>query len=198
MQELLQEALSWGWLQWLAVLFNVLYVVYAAQQNRWCWVFGFVGVAILFIIYLDVRLYSDATLQVFYLVMAVYGWISWNHPKRSAKKVRRATVQEHLKWISIGSISALGLGYFWQHFGAALPYVDAFTTAFSIIATYMTAKKILENWWYWIVIDAICVGVYWIREIPLIAMLFFVYTLLAIYGYLTWKKQDRMALNYLD
>ena len=198
MQELLQEALSWGWLQWLAVIFNVLYVIFAAKQNRWCWVFGFIGVAILFIIYLEVRLYSDATLQVFYLVMAVYGWISWNDPKLSVKKVRRATVREHFKWISIGCMGALGLGYFWQHFGAALPYVDAFTTTFSIIATYMTAKKILENWWYWIVIDTICVGVYWIRDIPLIAILFFVYTLLAIYGYLTWKKQDKMALSYLD
>ena len=193
MQELMEAALAFGWMQWLAVLFNVLYVVLAARSNIWCWLFGFVGVTLLFFIYVDARLYSDACLQVFYAGMAIYGFWSWRSLEKIARPIRVMALPRHIALAAIGLGGAVALGTFWQQFGAALPYVDALTTSFSIIATYLVARRFLSNWLYWIVIDVACVWVYLVRDIPLIAVLFLVYSILAVYGFLRWKKQMTLA-----
>ena len=86
------------------------------------------------------------------------------------------------------------LGLFWRFFGAAMPFIDASTTAFSILATFMVAEKILSNWIYWIIIDTISIMVYWMRDIPLIALLFAIYVILATFGYLSWKRQYGMQI----
>ncbi len=189
MQELIEAAVALGWLQWLAVLFNVLYVILAARSSIWCWAFGFVGVGLLFFIYVDARLYSDASLQIFYAAMAIYGFWSWRHLSQQEHRVRRMPGRQHAILGVIGILGAWALGTFWTQFGAALPYIDALTTSFSILATYMVARRYLSNWLYWIVIDLVCVWVYLVRDLPLIAALFFVYSILAVYGYLRWKKQ---------
>lgn len=195
MNDIIAYAIDLGWLQWLALFFNISYVILAARQSIWCWAFGLVGVSILLYVYIDVRLYSDATLQVFYAVMSIYGWITWS--KRGPKDgtaIKRITAQTHMRFLGIGALMTLGMGWFWQSFGAAMPYVDACTTSFSIIATFMVARKVLENWIYWIVIDTVSVVIYWIRDIELIAILFFFYIILAYIGYISWKKQYDLGL----
>ncbi len=188
---MLQYAIDFGWEQWLAVLFNVLYVIFAARENIWCWFFGMIGVSLLFVIYLDVRLYSDALLQVFYFIMSVYGWYSWKHQSNTSSAIHRISIKSHFNYLLLGTSAAILMGFFWKYFGAALPFIDAFTTSFSIIATFLVARKVLENWIYWMVIDAICVCVYWSRDIPLIALLFILYTVLAIYGWFIWRKSHQ-------
>ncbi len=189
MQEILQYAIDFGWVQWLAVLFNILYVIYAARQNIWCWPFGLIGVSLLLSIYINVQLYSDALLQIFYMGMSIYGWISWRHSQdATSPSIHQVAPLRHLLFLAIGSAGAIILGFFWQKFGAALPFIDAFTTSFSIIATFLVARKVLENWIYWIVIDLVCVYVYWLREIYLVSMLFLLYTVLAIFGWISWRR----------
>ncbi len=192
MNELIDYAVGMGWLQWLALVFNLLYVVFAARENILCWVFGFIGVSLLFFIYVDTRLYSDATLQVFYMAMSVYGWLSWreNTPEDRVP-IQSMRLRQHIIYMLVGLAGTVALGLFWKQFGAALPYVDALTTSFSIIATFLVARKWLENWLYWIIIDAVCAVVYMIRDIPLIAFLFVVYVILAVYGYVKWLKKYR-------
>ena len=192
MQELLQYAIDLGWEQWLAVLFNVLYVILAARENILCWVFGLIGVSLLLFIYLDVKLYSDALLQVFYFAMSIYGWYNWKRQtNNSSLSIQKLPIQDHVGYLLIGTLAAVLLGFFWKYFGAALPFIDAFTTSFSVIATFLVARKILENWIYWIVIDSVCVYVYWMRDIPLIAWLFLFYTILAVYGWSAWRRRYR-------
>jgi len=187
MKDLWQYAIEMGWLQWFAFVFSILYVIYAARENIWCWLFGMVSVSFLFVIYYQTRLFSDALLQVFYMAMAVYGWITWSQTnKEGSVPITTLSPRMHFVLIAVGFGVALLLGKFWTYFDAALPYVDAFTSSFSIIATFMVARKILENWLYWIVIDLVCIFVYIDRSIYLIAFLFLVYTLLAVYGWKIW------------
>lgn len=180
---------SYGWLQWAAVFFNVVYVILAAKQNIWCWVFGAIGVTLLFFICLDARLFSDALLQVFYLGMSIYGWVQWRKgDSQGVGRIVSLSWLKNLPYLAIGLFLTVLLGLFWSIFEAALPYIDAFTTSFSIIATFLVARKVIENWWYWIVIDIVCFFVYLDRELPLIALLFLLYTVLAVFGLLCWRK----------
>ncbi len=198
-------AIEMGWIQWFAVVFSVIYVILAVKENVWCWFFGLIGVALSFKVYVDVQLYSDAILQIYYGAMSIYGWWHWTQHKKKqdsemsisqqelldARKLPVSTwsMQDHLTAIGIGVILSFLLGYMWTYFGAALPYIDAFTTSFSVIATIMVARKVLENWIYWIIIDFVCIFVYLHREIYLFSILFFVYLIIAIIGHFSWKKQ---------
>jgi nicotinamide mononucleotide transporter len=183
-------ALKQGPLEWVAVLLSIIYVVLAARENKWCWWFGLVSVILYFFLFLRVRLYSDAILQVFYAAMSVYGWFSWNRSEDRLEHIAITTwpAKNHLLAILSGFLFALLWGKIWSQFGAALPYIDAFTTVFAVITTFMVARKVLENWLYWIVIDLVATGVYINREMYLTAFLFLIYTFIALSGWLRWRK----------
>jgi nicotinamide mononucleotide transporter len=193
---LLQQILSTSTLEWLAFVFSLAYVYLAAKGNPWCWPVGFLSVVFYFLVCIrpEVRLYSEATLQVYYMAMSVYGWLMWTRGKESNNTVtsavlpiRRWPLKQHMNAIGLGAGLLLVLGYFWSWMGAALPFVDAFTTAFSIIATYMVAQKIIENWLYWIVIDLVSIFMNLDRNLYLFALLFFIYCIVAVYGWMRWK-----------
>jgi nicotinamide mononucleotide transporter len=192
MEDLAAAAISFGWLQWLAVVFNIAYVILAARENILCWWFGLVGVTLLAFIYFDAKLYSDTLLQMFYIVMSVYGWFTWSSRSSHQLAITRSNATNHFYYLLAGIIGTIVLGSLFNQFGAALPYVDAFTSAFAVVATYLVAQKVLENWLYWIVIDSTCVVVYILRDLDLIALLFAIYTILAIAGYLVWIKKFRL------
>jgi nicotinamide mononucleotide transporter len=124
--------------------------------------------------------------------MAVIGWYQWRFKKEvseSKKKIKQLPVPKHLINILLSSIATIITGYLLSKYTqAALPYVDAFTTIFSLYATWMVTKKILENWLYWIIIDIVSFFLYTSRELYLTGLLYIVFTLLAIFGYLKWKK----------
>ena len=90
--------------------------------------------------------------------------------------------------IVAGVGGGLLLGWFWSHFGAALPVIDGMTTSFSIVTTWLVARRYLENWWYWIVIDSVCIGVYILRDIPAFIVLFIMYVLLSFWGLRSWQS----------
>ncbi|MCB0688947.1 MAG: nicotinamide mononucleotide transporter [Saprospiraceae bacterium] len=195
LDQIFESIWSFGWVQWLAFLFNILYVILAARENIWCWLFGLLGVIFLFVIYLDARLFSDALLQVFYMIMSIYGWISWSKRNENSREIRFASFPSHVLYIATGLAGTLLLGFIFSHFGAALPYVDAFTSSFAVVTTFLVARKIIENWLYWIVIDMVCVVVYVNRSLPLIAFLFFIYTVLAVYGWVQWRNKYGQELQ---
>ncbi len=206
--QILASALGMGWLQWLAFIFGILYVILAAQENVWCWPVGLVGVVIAFFVYADpeVRLYSDAILQIFYAIMSVYGWWTWTRNTHQGKEpldspedavmleIHTWPIKQHLIFFVVGLVLAGVWGRIWLEFGAALPYIDAATTVFSLIATYMVTQKILENWLYWIVIDVVCIFVYLHRELYLFSIMFLVYTIVAVVGYLNWRRDYYEAI----
>lgn len=195
--QIFAAALGMGWLQWLATLFGIAYVVLAAKENVWCWPVGLVSVGLAFFVYINpnVKLYSDAILQVFYAGMSVYGWWTWTRNGTENEMESNPVIisiwpwQKHLIALGSGIVLAGLLGLMWSQLGAALPYIDAMTSAFSVIATFMVTRKILENWLYWIVIDTVCIFVYIHRELYLFAILFLIYAIVAVIGYFSWRRE---------
>ncbi|MBP6184496.1 MAG: nicotinamide mononucleotide transporter [Saprospiraceae bacterium] len=176
------------WLEWSAVGFNLMYVWYTMRQSLWSWRMGIIGVILSFWVYVNYALYSDATLQVFYGVLCLYGWWQWQQPVMSPKGYHRMSPGLIVIATGIGIIGGLSMGFFWKQFGAALPFWDGMTTSFSMIATWLTAKKYLENWMFWLVIDIVCVGIYIQRDIQPFVVLFAIYTILSVWGYRSWLR----------
>lgn len=178
----------------LAVITGVIYVVLAARNNSWCWFWGIIS-AIFWAYAVGVifGLYLDAFLQVFYIVMGAIGWYQWTKGEKEEQlAITRLSLQEHLGIIGIGLVLGLLFGYLFDEYTpAAATYLDAFTTVFSMAATFMVVQRKLENWLYWIVIDALYVYLYLTREAYLFALLFVVYTVIAMLGYWRWRKEMR-------
>ncbi len=173
--------------QWMAFIFNLIYVILASKGNAWCWVWGFLGTICQFIVCLEAGLKSDAALQIYYSFSAIYGWMNWHKKNNTYLQISTLPLSMHLRIILIGIGLALPLGYFWHV--AAFRYADAMLTAFSILTTFLTARKILESWLYWIVIDLSYAFIYYERDKNLLVILSIIYFAFSVKGYLTWKKQ---------
>ncbi len=185
-QFLNQTTFNWSVVESIAVIFSVIYVILAAKQNIWCWAAAGISVILYIYICFTAQLYPETGLQIFYLMMAIYGYYNWNKNNGNLQ-IKQWTTSKHLLLILAGSIFAFLMGfYFVTYTDSKIPIVDSFTTVFSIISTYMVTKKILENWLYWIVIDAVSVYLYFSRDLHLTSLLFIAYTIIAIAGYFTW------------
>ena len=186
----------WAWLlSWegLAVLLGIAYLFLAARESLWCWYAAFVSTAIFLVLFWQVRLYLESALQVYYLAMAVYGWWQWQRPgEAQVLPISRFSVRDHLLAIAgVLGLSALSGALLSRYTDAALPYLDAFTTWGAIVTTWMVARKILENWLYWIVIDGASIVLYLDRGLNLTAALFAAYTVIVIAGFVAWRRHYR-------
>lgn len=184
----LQAMSSW---EITAALFGVAYVVLAAKESLWTWVFGFFSTLIYTIIFWEGALFSSSFLNFYYMIMAFYGYYSWkNGASKQMLAISTYSVNKHLKIIGVGLAISLVVGYFSSTYSdAKLAYMDALVMVFSIIATWLLTQKILENWLYWLVIDSVAVVLYWNTGYLATVILFTLYIMLAIYAYLTWKKE---------
>jgi len=174
-----------------AVVFAIIYLLLAVKQDVRCWYAAIFSSFLYFFIMMSANLYMEAYLQIFYIIMAIYGWFQWNKISEDKSKfiVRTWSIKQHLivvsSVISLAYISGSLLNMYTE---AALPFIDALTTWGAIIATYMVAKKLLENWIYWFVIDSISVLLFMSRGLYLTSVLFFVYLIIIYFGYKSWTK----------
>ncbi|MBW7867473.1 MAG: nicotinamide mononucleotide transporter [Brumimicrobium sp.] len=176
-------------IEWVAVLLNLLYVLLIAKKIRWGWWSAFVSSILFTYLCISTQLYIESALQLFYVAMALYGWFIWNENSREERLIRKWSIQSHVLNIAISSFVTLLLGYIMSKFtDQASPYLDAFTTVFSLTATFMAAKRVLENWLYWIVIDTAAIFLYAGRELYLASLQYLIFTIIAIFAYLSWVK----------
>ena len=190
LQIISQLNFNWSIIESTAVFFSVLYVILAIKESVWCW--GAAAISVILYIYIcyTAQLYSETGLQFFYLLMAIYGYYQWNK-NDSSLKIQQWTITKHLFILLLGALLTFLMGFYFSIYtNAAMPLVDSFTTVFSVFATYMVTKKVIENWLYWIVIDAVSVYLYFIRDLHLTSLLFIVYTVIAIFGYFSWLKRN--------
>jgi nicotinamide mononucleotide transporter len=178
------------------VLFSVLYLVLAIRESLWCWPAAFISSVLTVAVMFGARLYSESALNVFYAAMAVYGWYQWRYGGRASGAAELPIgvwpVRAHA--LAIGGGVALSLGVGWlmsRNTEAAFPYLDAFVTVFSVVTTYMVARKILENWLYWIVVDTLALYLYWQRGLYLYVGLFALYLVLVVLGLMRWHRDWR-------
>ena len=154
-------------LETLAMLLALAYLVLAMRENSLCWYCAFVSTALYVWVFGDVSLYMESALNAYYMVMAVYGWHQW----------RGGGEQGH----GVAPVST----------DAPFPYLDSLTTWGSVLTTFMVARKVVENWLYWLVIDSLSIYLYIDRGLYQTAGLFTLYLLLALLGYLQWSKAYR-------
>jgi nicotinamide mononucleotide transporter len=148
-----------------AVILAVAYLVLAIRQNIWCWFCAAISTALYVYLFAKASLYMESLLNVFYFAMAIYGWYMWRGGKTDDElPVSVWSRQIHVYAVSIIVVLAAGSGFLLASFtDAAYPYVDSATTFAAIWATFLVARKVLENWWYWLVIDVVSVFIYWSR-----------------------------------
>ena len=169
----------------------IAYLLLALKQNVYCW-FAWIASSCLYLyVMYQANLYMEAFLQIFYLAMGFYGLSQWKKMKTPDQNlfVRTWNLKNHIYAIGLILILTLSSGYLMQHLSnAALPFVDAFTTWGAIVATYMVAKKLLENWIYWFVIDFISVFIFASRGLYTTSGLFIIYLFIIFFGYKSWAK----------
>jgi nicotinamide mononucleotide transporter len=188
--------LTLDWFTWetVAVVFSIAYLLFALKENSLCWYCAFVSTSIYTWIFGDVRLYMESLLNIYYLVMAVYGWYQWRRGGAGHQGV--SITRWHWRQHALAIVAVIGIscisGYLLaENTEARLPYLDSFTTWGAVLTTWMVARKILENWLYWVVIDAVSIVLYLDRELYQTVALFVIYVVLATAGYFSWRKTYR-------
>ena len=182
---------EWVNLETLAVLLGIGYLILAMRESSLCWYCAFFSTALYVWIFGDVSLYMESALNVYYMAMAIYGWLQWQMggADKSGVKIIRWTARQHILGVAIILAASVTSGYLLSSNTAAkLPYLDSFTTWGSVFTTIMVAQKVLENWLYWIVINSVSIYLYIDRGLDQTAAMFFLYLVLATIGFLTWKK----------
>jgi len=174
----------------LAVTLALLYVVLAAKESIWCWLPAFASSTIYVWLTWTAGLVGESAISVFYMVMAVYGWFNWTGKgEQHVLPITEWKPGMHGIVLAAGTMGGLLLGMVFEKlFGSQMPYLDALTTVFSLIATFMVTRKVLSNWLYWVGIDALNVYLYWNRDLQLSSVLYLLYTVLAVWGFIQWKK----------
>ena len=182
---------EWVNLETLAVVLGIGYLLLAMRESSLCWYCAFFSTALYVWIFGDVSLYMESALNVYYMAMAIYGWLQWQRggADKSGVKIIRWTSKQHILGVAIILAASVTSGYLLSSNTAAkLPYLDSFTTWGSVFTTIMVAQKVLENWLYWIVINSVSIYLYIDRGLDQTAAMFFLYLVLATIGFLTWKK----------
>jgi nicotinamide mononucleotide transporter len=174
-----------------AALFGLACVYLAVRQNIWSWPVGIVNVALYFVVFQQARLYADMGLQVVYLALSLYGWYQWLYggPGRKALPVSRTSSGQFAVLVLIGAAGAWLTGMLLvRHTDASLPYLDSALTSTSRVAQWMMTRKLLESWLLWISVDIVYVGMFIHKSLYPTAVLYAVFTVLAVLGYAQWKR----------
>jgi nicotinamide mononucleotide transporter len=189
--------ISHHYIEIAGAILSLIYLFLSIKQKIGLWIFGFLCSALYIVVFFNSKFYADMSLQFYYLGVSVYGWISWKSRKQHTGKdlpVKRVNIRQTIIF-SVISIAIFLLYYFIlaQYTDSPLPLSDSFTTALSITATWMLAKKLIEHWILWIVIDTISAGLYIYKELYPTAIIFMVYTIMAIVGFIQWRKHLKLT-----
>jgi len=186
-----------SYVELIGTLAGLASVYYASRANILTWPTGIINEAFLFLLFFQVQLYADMFLQVFFFVVTIFGWYQW---KLVPQTKRISSLYKSRLNIFISLIAGTLLaGYLfsnihhylpaWFKVQAAYPYIDSFIMVTSVVATLLLAKKKIENWYCWIVVDAVCVGLYWKKGVHFLSLEYLVFLGLASYGLYNWKKE---------
>ena len=190
------DFLQVNWFEIVAAILAIAYLILAMLQDIRCWVAWIISSLMYFFVMYSANLYMEALLQIFYIFIGLYGLYQWRYKSDliDGLKITTWSVKNHLMVIGILVLLTLISGYVLTIYtAAASPFVDAFTTWGAIAASYLVAKKILENWFYWFVIDFVSVFLFISRELYPTALLFVVYLVLVVFGYSAWSKSWQHA-----
>lgn len=175
----------------IGTVLGVVGVGLMIRQNIWGWPVGLIQVAVYAWVFFDAKLYSDAILQVAFFLIQAYGWWHWWRGRTPARElpVTRLGAPAIAGAIAAGVVLTVAWGTLMHRTtDAALPYWDAFILVFSLIAQWLQARKKLQNWPAWIVVNTVAIGVYWAKDLRLTAGLYVIFWLMALWGWREWRR----------
>ncbi|MCX6545688.1 MAG: nicotinamide riboside transporter PnuC [Acidobacteria bacterium] len=180
----------------VGVVTGILGVWLTTRQKIWCWPVGLVSVIAFIVVFFEAKLYAAMGLQVVYVVLASYGWYAWLHGGTDHGELRVSRISNRilvpLTALGLASTALLGV-WLQRRTDEALPFLDAFTTSFSLVAQWMQTRKHLENWSLWVVVDLIYISMSLTQGLRLTAGLYAVYVVLALLGYRDWRRSMTVA-----
>jgi nicotinamide mononucleotide transporter len=191
-----------NYLEVAGVLISILYLVLSIKQNIWLWPVGIASSLLYILVFFNTKFYADMGLNGYYFFISIYGWINWSkstNSKGNALSVSNVGKVRALVLFLISVVIFFILGYVLDNYtDSPIPYWDSLTTAGSIVATWMLTKKILQHWIVWIIVDLLSMGLYIYRGLYPTTVLFFIYSTMAVIGYLQWKQSLRENDNAKD
>jgi len=194
LSEIIEQARNTSLAEAIAAALGLAYLLLAVKRNLLCWFCAFVSTAIYLVLFAKAALYMQSALQVFYLIMAVYGFIDWKagRTEETGVLIRTWSARQHaLAVVAVTVATAINGWLLAKHTDAAAPYLDSFVTWSSVITTWMVARRVLENWLYWIVVDAIAAYLYFSQGLLWTTVLFVIYLGIVVHGYFVWRKERR-------
>jgi len=190
-----EEWIILNWVEIFGTLLGIAYVFLSIKQNILTWLMGFLTSALYIYVFFHSKFYADMALQGYYVWISIYGWWLWSRGKTSISGRSILPVSQlKFKPAILLSIIAIGLwtGIYFilkNYTDSPVPFGDAFTTALSIVATWMLARKIIEHWLIWVIVDFVSLILYLYKGLYPTSILFLIYTGAAIWGYIEWKKE---------
>jgi nicotinamide mononucleotide transporter len=190
-------ALMSGW-EIFAALLGMAYIIFAARESQWCWPIAFISTLIYTVLFWEGQLPMQALLNFYYMGMAIYGYMLWRKHGVTEDKLAITSWSwtKQLTFLLIATVLSVITAYYLEVTETSQnPYLDASVTIFSVMNTWLMAKKVLQNWLYWVVIDGAAIVLYAQSGYFATVILFSVYTLLAIIGFISWQKLYRQQSN---
>jgi nicotinamide mononucleotide transporter len=179
-----------SWTEVIAAILAVAYLLLAIRQRAACWYAAFVSSILYIWVFFAAHLYMDSALQIFYAVMAAYGFWQWRHGRGGgALAVTRWPIQRHVFGLAgVVALSIVTSFFLRRYTPAASPFIDSLVAWSSIYTTYLVALKVYENWYWWLVIDSVGLCLYFSRGLHLTALVFAVYLVLIVVGMREWRR----------
>lgn len=191
-----------NYLEIIGTAVGLVYLWLEYRASIYLWIAGIVMPAIYIFVYYRAGLYADFGINIYYLLAAAYGWIVWTRKQtRSATEPARAAsttiTKLPLKYLPaltvVFAVAFVGIAWVLIRFtDSNVPWLDSFTTALSIVGMWMLARKYVEQWWAWVLVDVVCCGLYVYKDLYFTSVLYGLYAIIAIFGYYKWK---RMMVN---
>ena len=187
------EYLNENWLEVLGTIIGLIYLYQEIKASIYLWITGIVMPAIYTVVYWEAGLYADFGIQIYYIIAAIYGLFFWKFFRSksgNSLQIKHLPLKKYPSYIAIFSVAYVVIVYILLTYtNSNVPYLDTFTTALSIVGLLLLARKYIEQWIAWIFVDAVCAGLYIYKGIYFTAGLYALYTVLAIYGYIEWKRK---------
>ena len=194
MINLIAKWISENHIEILGAILGIVYIFFSIRQNILTWPVGLLTSILYVWVFLGSKLYADMGLQIYYVLISIYGWYEWLHGNQNNTKEALKVSRLNFKLGAVLSlITAIVFVLIWiilKNFtDSTVPVADALATSLSLVATWMLARKILEHWLIWIFVDIFSIGLFWYKELYPTVFLFVVYTVLAVVGFIEWKKE---------
>lgn len=192
------DFISAHWLDITTTILGLLYIMFEYRASVWLWFVGFLMQALGIVLYYQKGLYADCGMEFYYLSMTVYGYLKWVHGSTEKKELPITYFPRRLiiPWCVL--ILAIWGTIYWllvTYTNSNVPLADSFTTALSIVGIWALAHKYLEQWFIWIIVDIVTCFLYFYKDIPFKACLYALYVIIAIFGYIKWKRMiDNRAI----